>query len=175
MTVPDRPRHPRVDLLQLPSATIDALAGADLALANATSPIPLPAAFVDLWRGLWQMRSDQLRDDPGAADWITRVIRDRDSGQAVGRAGFHGPPDADGMVEVGYAVDPVHRRCGYARAALELLLARAATEPGVRTVRASISPDNVASRDLVLQYGFVRVAEQWDEEDGLEIVFEVAA
>ena len=63
---------------------------------------------------------------------------------------------------------------GYARAALATLLDRAAHEPAVRTVRATVAPDNVASRDLVLQYGFVRVGVQWDDEDGLEVVYEVA-
>lgn len=80
------------------------------------------------------------------------------------------------MVELGYSVDPAFRRRGYARAALELLLARAAREPTVRTVRATISPDNEASRNLVLQYGFVENGSQWDDDDdGLEIIFEVAA
>jgi RimJ/RimL family protein N-acetyltransferase len=94
---------------------------------------------------------------------------------AVGRAGFHGPPDPSGMVEVGYAVDPVYRRLGYARAALEQMLQRAAREPSVHTVRASVRPDNEASLRLVMQYGFVEVGEQWDEEDGLEAIFEVPA
>ncbi len=48
------------------------------------------------------------------------------------------------MVEIGYAVDPAYRRRGYARAALEALLQRAAREPRVRTVRVTISPGNVA-------------------------------
>ena len=52
---------------------------------------------------------------------------------------------------------------------------RARREPLVRVVRATISPDNAASRSLVLQHGFVEVGEQWDDEDGLEIVFEVPA
>jgi len=79
------------------------------------------------------------------------------------------------MVEVGYAVDPAYRRRGYARAALELLLARAARESDVRTVRATVSPDNHASRALILQYGFAEVGEQWDDEDGLELIYEVDA
>jgi len=79
------------------------------------------------------------------------------------------------MVEVGYAVDPAYRRQGYARAALEALLARAAADPGIRTVRASVRPDNVASIRLILQYLFVQVGEQWDDEDGLELIYEVAA
>lgn len=87
----------------------------------------------------------------------------------------NGAPDSAGLVEVGYAIDPAFRRRGYGRAALEALLARAAEEPSVRTVRASISPANLASRALVEQYGFVAVGEQWDVEDGLETVFEVPA
>ena len=79
------------------------------------------------------------------------------------------------MVEVGYAVDPAYRRRGYARAALEALLERAAREPGVRTVRATISPGNAASYGLVAQYGFTEVGQQWDDEDGLEIIYEVDA
>ena len=59
--------------------------------------------------------------------------------------------------------------------ALEALLARAASEPQVRTVRVTISPDNLASYRLASQYGFVEVGEQWDDEDGLEIIYEVAA
>lgn len=121
------------------------------------------------------MRSKQVVDDPASAAWITGVIWDADREVAVGRAGFHGPPNVDGTIEVGYAVDPGYRRQGYARAALEALLALAAREPGVRTVRASVRPDNVASRNLILQYGFVQVGEQMDEEDGLELVYEVGA
>jgi RimJ/RimL family protein N-acetyltransferase len=93
---------------------------------------------------------------------------------AVGRAGYHGPPDGAGMVEIGYAVDPAHRRRGYARAALEALLVRAAREPGVHTARVSIHPDNEPSYRLAVQYGFRKVGEQWDDEDGVEIVYEVA-
>jgi hypothetical protein len=40
-------------------------------------------------------------------------------------------------------------------------------------VRVSISPDNVASHRLASQYGFTEVGEQWDDEDGLEIIYEV--
>ena len=79
------------------------------------------------------------------------------------------------MVEIGYAVDPVYRRRGYARAALEALLQRAAREPHVHTVRVTIGPDNVASQQLAAQYGFTEVGEQWDDEDGLEIIYEVDA
>lgn len=115
----------------------------------------------------------QVDEDPTSTAWVTGVIWDERQQVAVGRAGYHGPPDSSGMVEIGYAVDPAYRRRGYARAALEVLLQRADREPRVRTVRVTISPDNIASRQLAAQYGFTEVGEQWDDEDGLEIIYEV--
>jgi len=165
-----------VELRQLPAAAIDALAAGDLAAASAAAGIALPPYFVSPQdRRTWLRRSAQLVDDPACAGWITRIIVDTDRELVVGRAGYHGPPDARGMVEIGYAVDPPHRRLGYARAALVALLERAAREPSVTTVRATVSPANHASRRLVLQYGFREVGEQWDDEDGLETIFEVPA
>ena len=137
---------------------------------------PLPEYFVGPdWRGTWRMRSEQVCQDAASAAWVTGVIWDEREQVAVGRAGYHGPPDESGMVEIGYAIDPAYRRRGYARAALEALLRRAAEEPQVSTVRVTISPDNTASYALAAQYGFTRVGEQWDEEDGLEIIYEAAA
>ncbi|MGY2003913.1 GNAT family N-acetyltransferase [Blastococcus sp. SYSU DS1024] len=166
----------RVELVALSPPALRALADGDLTAAEAASPVPLsPYLASDDCRRVWGIRAAQVLLDPPSADWITRVVWDQDRQLAVGKAGFHGPPDEAGMVEVGYSIDPVHRRQGYARAALRAMLARAATEPAVRTVRASVAPDNVVSRDLVLSEGFVEVGEQIDEDDGLEIVYEVAA
>lgn len=162
--------------MHLTGPAFDALARGDVAAANAASPVPLSAYLAGPERrGVWRRRSGQVAADPGSAGWVTGVIWDEAQRLAVGTAGYHGPPDEAGMVEIGYAVDPAHRRRGYARAALESLLARAAREPAVRTVRVTISPDNTASYRLASQYGFVEVGEQWDDEDGLEIIYEVPA
>jgi RimJ/RimL family protein N-acetyltransferase len=167
---------PDVRIVHLNGPAFHALAKGDLAAANAASPVPVSAYLAGPdCRGTWQRRSRQAEEDPASAAWVTGIIWDQQRQLAVGRAGYHGPPDASGMVEIGYAVDPAHRRRGYARAALEALLQRAAQEPGVRTVRVTISPDNQASYGLVSQYGFEEVGEQWDDEDGLEIIYEVAA
>ena len=88
-----------------------------------------------------------------------------------GHGGFHGPPDADGTVEVAYSVDPAHRRRGYAKAILAALLARVDADPAVRAVRASIRPDNTGSLATIAGFGFTKIGEQWDPEDGLEDVY----
>jgi RimJ/RimL family protein N-acetyltransferase len=179
---PDGARR-RVELVQLPTPVIDALGAGDLATANrllvelGTPRVPAytltPYLVASECRGTWRRRSRQIAADPASASWVTRVIVDADRDVVVGRAGFHGPPDADGRVEIGYAVDPRYRRRGYARAALEALLAHATGDPGVRTVRATIGPANRASSELVTQYGFAEVGEQDDDEDGLETIYEV--
>jgi RimJ/RimL family protein N-acetyltransferase len=173
---PERRSTPHVQVVHLTAPVFRALVNGDLAAANAVSPVPLSAYFAGPeWRGVWQMRAKQVEQDPASAAWVTGVIWDERQQVAVGRAGYHGPPDSSGMVEIGYAVDPAYRRRGYARAALEALLQRAAREAQVRTVRVTISPDNVASYQLASQYGFTEVGEQLDDEDGLEIIYEVDA
>lgn len=127
----------------------------------------------DQCRGLWRMRSEQITATPSDAPWLTRFVLVSGGAAPVGLAGFHGPPNEAGMVEIGYRIDPEQRRKGYARQSLETLLTVAGVHPDVQVIRASISPDNHASRALVEGYGFVEVGEQWDDEDGLEIIFEV--
>jgi RimJ/RimL family protein N-acetyltransferase len=163
-----------IELVQLSPATLRALANGDLAGANLAASVGLGTYFISPEaRSTWRRRASQVAEDPASATWITRAILDLDRGVVVGRAGFHGPPDANGMVEVGYAVDPAFRRQGYARAALVALLKQATDDAGIRTVRASIRPDNLPSRRLIGQYGFVVVGEQWDDEDGLETLYEL--
>lgn len=165
-----------VDLVQLSPWALAALADGDLPSANLMVPFQFGAYFVGPeCLSTWQRRATQVANAPTSAAWITRAVVEVDLAVAVGRAGFHGPPDAVGMVEVGYAIDPAFRRRGYARSALVALLKWAKEEVFVQTVRATIRPDNLPSRALVSQYGFVEVGEQWDDEDGLEIVFEVAS
>lgn len=140
-------------VVHLSGPAFDALAAGDLHTAQASSPVPLtPYAAGPDWRAVWCMRSEQVHQEPAAAAWVAGLVYDDESVLVVGRSGYHGPPDAAGMVEIGYAVDPEHRRRGYARAALVLLIERAAAEPDVRTVRVTISPDNTASSSLTAQY-----------------------
>ncbi|WP_030871682.1 GNAT family N-acetyltransferase [Streptomyces violaceoruber] len=153
-----------------------ALLDGDLSAASKMAGVSLTEYFVtDQARWLWQFRLDQMAADPGQARWMVRQAIVGEKGLVVGHAGFHGPPDEVGMVEIGYSVVPCFRRQGYARSTLNELLRRAAEEAAVTTVRASISPANLASLATISGFGFVEVGEQWDEEDGLELVFEVPA
>jgi ribosomal-protein-alanine N-acetyltransferase len=90
----------------------------------------------------------------------------------VGNVGFHGPPDDQGRVEIGYGIVPSHRGQGYAREAIAALTDWAFATGEARVCVASVSPRNAASLALVRSLGFRQVGEQIDEVDGLELVFE---
>lgn len=170
---PPAPRPPSVHVVPLDEAVFRALADGDLDAARGLTDVPLSGYLVELSpRRTWAMRAEQVSLGLAPADWVTGVVVDATTGQAVGLAGFHGPPDPDGLVEIGYSVDPAWRGRGVATAALRVLLDRAAAEPSVRTVRLSIAPGNTASERIAERAGFVRVGEQVDPDDGLELVWE---
>lgn len=164
---------PVIRLVDLPLAALKALLADDLDEGSRITGIALtPELISERNKRTWKYRVDLLTADPGAESWaLPQIVLNVDD-EIVARGGFHGPPDERGMVEVGYSVDAAHRRKGYATALLAAMLKRAAEAPDALVVRASISPDNVASLATVAKFGFVHVGELMDDEDGLELLFE---
>jgi RimJ/RimL family protein N-acetyltransferase len=161
---------PHIRFVQLTRETLSALIAGDLSAARAVAGIALTDYMMsESW--LWRVRREQIDRDPASAEWIARAAVAEPDGVVVGHGGFHGPPDENGTVEVAYSVDPAYRRQGFAKAMLAELLARADDDPRVRAVRASIRPDNAASLATIAGFGFRKIGEQWDPEDGLENVY----
>jgi RimJ/RimL family protein N-acetyltransferase len=161
---------PRLDLFSLSPALVRAALAGDLERAQALAPFPVDAVTFAGDEHVLGLRLAQLEADPGEQPWLYRAAVLRESGQVVGRAGFHAPPDARGMVEIGYSTAPPHRRQGFATEMTVGLLHWAA-ERGATSCRASIRPDNAASLALTRRLGFVRTGEQIDDIDGLEWIF----
>ena len=89
------------------------------------------------------------------------------SGTAVGSCGFKGHPDADGMVEISYAIEPEHQGKGYATEAAAALVAYAFGSDAVHFVRAHTLPVPNASTRVLTKCGFQRIGEAIDPDDGL--------
>jgi ribosomal-protein-alanine N-acetyltransferase len=104
--------------------------------------------------------------------WGTRLARLIDRrGQVVAEVGFHGPPDEDGWVEIGYRVVAGCRRRGLAEEACRGLLDWAFTQ-GVAGVRAAMSPDNEPSARLAQKLGFARAGRARHAVLGEQLIFE---
>lgn len=103
-----------------------------------------------------------------ADPWIHGfTIMRREDGASVGECGFKGPPDAEGVVEIAYGIDPAQQGRGYATEAAAALVAYAFTQPSVRLVRAHTLPEANASTRVLTKCGFVHMGEVVDPEDGL--------
>jgi len=137
----------------------------------------LDAAFSDEWletaRRLAAFRARQIRQRPEDAPWLLRPIIHADTRQAIGYLNFHGAPDERGMVEIGYTLLPAARGQGYALEAVRAAFEWATHVHAIHRFRASVAPDNERSLNLIAKLGFVKTGEQWDEEDGLEHVYEL--
>lgn len=110
----------------------------------------------------WEWLAPRAKDGgmfPSSLLWGPRMAHlaraDGDGrGPVIAEAGFHGPPDGEGWVEIGYRVVVGHRREGFAEEAATALIAWA-IEQGVHGVRGSVSPQNVASSNLLRKLGFI--------------------
>lgn len=91
----------------------------------------------------------------------------RESNMMVGTTGFRGPPDDDGVVEIGYGIAPSYQGRGYATEAAAALVAFAFDHDAVRVVRAHTRPDANASTRVLAKCGFTFTGPVEDPEDGL--------
>jgi ribosomal-protein-alanine N-acetyltransferase len=96
----------------------------------------------------------------------------RESGRVIGGTGFAAPPDAEGMVEIGYGIVPAYQGRGYATEAAAAITAFAFGSGIVRRVRAHTLPGNVASMRVLEKCGFERIGEVEVPEDGRVVRWE---
>jgi RimJ/RimL family protein N-acetyltransferase len=84
----------------------------------------------------------------------------------IGSAGFKGPPDSAGMVEVAYGIVPSFEGHGYATQAANALVAYAFESGLVQIVRAHTLPTPNASTKVLTKCGFKFKGDVVDPEDG---------
>lgn len=81
----------------------------------------------------------------------------------AGLAGFKGAPDKDGVVEIGYGIDPAYRNQGYTTEAVQALIAWAFQDPSCCSVIApNTRKDNPASNRVLAKVG-MRVYDEADD------------
>lgn len=157
---------------------MDRLAGGDLGALARELDAEIAPAWLDEVRWLASMRARQVRDRPSDAPWLLRAIVRSEPGrprEVIGYLNFHAGPNEEGQVEIGYTLMPWARGQGYAIEAVRAMFDWARREHGIRRFRASVGPDNERSINLITKLGFVHTGEQWDPDDGRELVYELDA
>jgi RimJ/RimL family protein N-acetyltransferase len=97
---------------------------------------------------------DLLIQNNGTKGFDSWIMVEKDSREIVGGIGFLGNPDANGIVEIGFATNESHRRKGYCLEAARTLIEWALSHNEVQSVTAKCEPDNTGSKKVLLKLGF---------------------
>lgn len=174
---PETVRTERLILVPMSPEVVRAILRRDWPAASRLLGTEFPVEWrEDGWHWL-EPQADRGGHDDRYVAWGTRLAFAAGAdGEAHGRGavlaevGFHGPPDTQGWVELGYRVVAEHRREGLAEEAVRALL-RWATAQGVSGFRASVAPDNAASIGLLDKLGFVNAGRYEHRTLGEQLVY----
>jgi RimJ/RimL family protein N-acetyltransferase len=120
---------------------------------------------------IWIARRQHSKD---SGPWCDGVVVRREDRLAVGSVGFKSPPDGNGTVEIGYAINRSFRGRGYATETASALAAWALRQPEVRRVTAECAQSNPASARVLEKSGFQQVGRR-SSEDGELLLWECRA
>ena len=120
-------------------------------------------------------RVPQVKVDPKLNKWFVRFIVLKESREIIGSTSFHGAPDSEGMIEIGLGIEPAFQGQGFAKEALLSMWRWAVSFPEVRTLRYTVSPDNLPSIAVIKYFGFNFKGQQMDDIDGPEDIYEISA
>lgn len=128
------------------------------ALLSATVPDNWPPDMLSDARALFL---DLLEAGPGRTGWLGWYALwqyEEDAAPVlVGGAGFLGPPDANGRVELGYSILPQFYGMGFATEMAGAVIEWARSHADVRDIVAQTAGDNLSSRKVLAKLGFDEV------------------
>lgn len=131
---------------QTRAASVALLAGEDCGL-----PLAEGYPHADTFDALRMVVEHGGPDDGG---WFVVLVEDAADGRVVGDLATFGPPDDDGVVEIGYGLAAPYRGRGIGTEAVGTFVDWLVTQPDVRRVVARVEVGNEASRRLLARIGF---------------------
>jgi len=126
------------------------------------------------FQGPLHWRVPQVKADPSSNKWFVRLIVLKENREIIGSTSFHGVPDENGMIEIGLGIEPEFHNQGFAKESLLAMWSWAIDQPGVKSFRYTVSPDNAPSIKVIEYFGFPFIGVQIDEEDGPENIYEIS-
>jgi RimJ/RimL family protein N-acetyltransferase len=132
---------------------------------EAPDGLSIPPRGVDApWVLRWRRRIQPTLGERGG--WLMAA-----RGEVVGLCGYKGPPNAVGVVEIGYAVARERRRLGHATRAVALVVEAARQDPRVGAIVAETALANLPSQRVLMANGFAEVGRSVDDDEGEMIVW----
>lgn len=165
-----RPTHAGVRLAPMSQHWLEQLAAGDIEAARTDSGLPLDDAF-SAQRATWSEYASRIGTDVRNTGWSVHAVLSE--GVSVGYACFVRAPDANGTVEITYAIFEPHRRRGLARRAVAALIEYARQSQEVRVVRARVAPSNRGALGAISPHGFERRGHRDDPNAGTDQIWDL--
>ena len=108
----------------------------------------------------------RINEDASNPAWWAHLPVLREENTLIGSCGYKGPPDAEGMVEIGYEVAPGFRKQGLATEIAQGLRDHAFSFPEVSKVLAHTMPEQNASTRVLEKCGFKMINELEIADEG---------
>jgi RimJ/RimL family protein N-acetyltransferase len=119
-------------------------------------------------------RIPRIAKSPELAPYLLRLAVLKQTMSIIGSSGFHDAPDNHGMIEIGMGIEPAFRGRGFAQEMLQGMWRWVIDQPGVHTLRYTVTPDNAPSQAIIKKFGFHYTGQQMDDEDGPEDIYEMS-
>ena len=117
-------------------------------------------------------RAPRITANPELAKYLLRVAVLKSEQIIIASAGFHDGLDINGMIEIGFGVDKAWQGKGYGQELLHGMWGWVVNTPEVKTLRYTVSPDNLISQHIIKKLNFEYIGQQMDLEDGVEDIYE---
>lgn len=168
---------PRLQLIPATSELLRAdLAGLEplCAALGATAPADWPPQDseygIEAIRFFLKMLEAQGEENACWYSWYVLLPRGAQAQALVGNAGFFGPPDKNGSVEIGYSICAEWRRRRIATEVVSALVTFASTSPAVKRIQARTNPGNFPSIRVLLTNEFQEIP----SDDSEKLKFELS-
>jgi RimJ/RimL family protein N-acetyltransferase len=167
-------RTPRLRLIGATPAYLRAELESSAALAAALGVTVAPSWPPELYDAdatRWML--GWLESHPDDGEWGFYYFVEADARQAIGAGGYKGAPNDAGVVEIGYSIVPERRRRGFAREAVDGLLAHAFADARVTSVIAHTLIELEPSIAVLRSAGFSFVGQGHDPQEPSAIQYAI--
>lgn len=154
----------RTHLLACDTEIMEALLNGNAAIRNLLN-LNVPDHWTEFGEREFGYVKERLKESD-EKNWWTYLSILKDGNVLVGSGGYHGKPDENGKVEIGYETAQEFRGRGFAQEMAKALIRHALTFPDVVTIQAHTLAEENASVSVLRKCGMEFVEEISDPEAG---------
>jgi len=156
---------PRLSLVLGTEPILDAVLRGDRSLGKLLEA-KVPFGWTEYGDPIFRFALEKVRENGQEAIWWTYFPVLKEENTLIGSCGYKGPPDKEGVVEIGYEIAIPYRNRGLATELAQGLIQHAFTHPKVKAVKAHTLAEVNASGSVLKKCGMEKIAELFDPEDG---------